>query len=82
MTERVEGGVENETNLILLLPHLALSPGQVGLVLSLTLTLTGLFQWCIRQSAEVENMVMFIFLFLAFSGLLAVMWHKNNSYVK
>uniref|UniRef100_A0AAA9RX99 Multidrug resistance-associated protein 4 n=1 Tax=Bos taurus TaxID=9913 RepID=A0AAA9RX99_BOVIN len=31
--------------------------GQVGLVLSLTLTLTGMFQWCIRQSAEVENMM-------------------------
>uniref|UniRef100_A0A4W2FW02 Multidrug resistance-associated protein 4-like n=1 Tax=Bos indicus x Bos taurus TaxID=30522 RepID=A0A4W2FW02_BOBOX len=34
-----------------------LTPGQVGLVLSLTLTLTGMFQWCIRQSAEAENMV-------------------------
>ncbi|KAF4008060.1 hypothetical protein G4228_019618 [Cervus hanglu yarkandensis] len=32
-----------------------LTPGQVGLVLSLTLTLTGMFQWCVRQSAEVEN---------------------------
>ncbi|XDB55923.1 hypothetical protein AB1E18_009385 [Capra hircus] len=31
--------------------------GLVGLVLSLTLTLTGMFQWCIRQSAEVENMM-------------------------
>ncbi|XDA80092.1 hypothetical protein R6Z07F_010083 [Ovis aries] len=31
--------------------------GQVGLVLSLTFTLTGIFQWCIRQSAEVENMM-------------------------
>ncbi|XP_060989161.1 ATP-binding cassette sub-family C member 4-like isoform X1 [Dama dama] len=31
--------------------------GQVGLVLSLTLTLTGMFQWCVRQSAEVENMM-------------------------
>uniref|UniRef100_A0A4W2HQ67 Multidrug resistance-associated protein 4 n=1 Tax=Bos indicus x Bos taurus TaxID=30522 RepID=A0A4W2HQ67_BOBOX len=34
-----------------------LTPGQVGLVLSLTLTLTGMFPWCIRQSAEVENMM-------------------------
>ncbi|KAB0372647.1 hypothetical protein FD755_015400, partial [Muntiacus reevesi] len=34
-----------------------LTPGQVGLVLSLTLTLTGMFQWCVRQSAEVENMM-------------------------
>uniref|UniRef100_A0A4W2CYB0 Uncharacterized protein n=1 Tax=Bos indicus x Bos taurus TaxID=30522 RepID=A0A4W2CYB0_BOBOX len=31
--------------------------GQVGLVLSLTLTVTGMFQWCVRQSAEVENMM-------------------------
>ncbi|XP_055398820.1 ATP-binding cassette sub-family C member 4-like isoform X2 [Bubalus kerabau] len=35
----------------------SLNPGQVGLVLSLTLTLTGMFQWCVRQSAEVENMM-------------------------
>ncbi|XP_060250593.1 ATP-binding cassette sub-family C member 4-like isoform X5 [Ovis aries] len=34
-----------------------LTPGQVGLVLSLTLTLMGMFQWCVRQSAEVENMM-------------------------
>uniref|UniRef100_A0A452EG50 Multidrug resistance-associated protein 4 n=1 Tax=Capra hircus TaxID=9925 RepID=A0A452EG50_CAPHI len=34
-----------------------LTPGQVGLVLSLTFTLTGMFQWCVRQSAEVENMM-------------------------
>ncbi|KAB0345164.1 hypothetical protein FD754_022090 [Muntiacus muntjak] len=34
-----------------------LTPGQVGLVLSLTLTLTGMFQWCVRQSAEVENVM-------------------------
>ncbi|KAI4581553.1 hypothetical protein MJG53_009996 [Ovis ammon polii x Ovis aries] len=31
--------------------------GLVGLVLSLTFTLTGIFQWCVRQSAEVENMM-------------------------
>ncbi|XP_017911794.1 PREDICTED: multidrug resistance-associated protein 4-like [Capra hircus] len=31
--------------------------GQVGLVLSLTFTLTRMFQWCVRQSAEVENMM-------------------------
>ncbi|XP_061290370.1 ATP-binding cassette sub-family C member 4-like isoform X3 [Bos javanicus] len=35
----------------------SLNPGQVGLVLSLTLTLTRMFQWCVRQSAEVENMM-------------------------
>ncbi|KAB0345155.1 hypothetical protein FD754_022081 [Muntiacus muntjak] len=31
--------------------------GQVGLVLSLTVTLTGMFQWCVRESVEVENMM-------------------------
>ncbi|KAB0373020.1 hypothetical protein FD755_015773 [Muntiacus reevesi] len=30
---------------------------QVGVVLSLTITLMGMFQWCVRQSAEVENMM-------------------------
>ncbi|XP_061266623.1 ATP-binding cassette sub-family C member 4-like isoform X3 [Bos javanicus] len=35
----------------------SLDLGQVGLVLSLTLTVTGMFQWCVRQSAEVENMM-------------------------
>ncbi|KAB0345475.1 hypothetical protein FD754_022401, partial [Muntiacus muntjak] len=35
----------------------SLDLGQVGLVLSLTLTLSGMFQRCVRQSAEVENMM-------------------------
>ncbi|XP_010829832.1 PREDICTED: multidrug resistance-associated protein 4-like [Bison bison bison] len=35
----------------------ALTPGQVGLVLSLALTLTGMFQWCVRQRTEVENLM-------------------------
>ncbi|XP_070656064.1 ATP-binding cassette sub-family C member 4-like [Bos indicus] len=34
-----------------------LDAGNVGLVLSLTITLTSMFQWCVRQSAEVENMM-------------------------
>ncbi|XP_042785109.1 ATP-binding cassette sub-family C member 4 isoform X5 [Panthera leo] len=34
-----------------------LDAGQVGLALSYALTLMGMFQWCVRQSAEVENMV-------------------------
>lgn len=38
----------------------ALDAGQVGLALSYSLTLMGMFQWSVRQSAEVENMVMFI----------------------
>ncbi|XP_027391375.1 LOW QUALITY PROTEIN: multidrug resistance-associated protein 4-like [Bos indicus x Bos taurus] len=35
----------------------ALTPGQVGLVLSLALTLMGMFQWCIRQRTEAENLM-------------------------
>ncbi|XP_040123204.1 multidrug resistance-associated protein 4-like [Oryx dammah] len=35
----------------------ALTPGQVGLVLSLALMLTGMFQWCVRQRTEVENLM-------------------------
>jgi ATP-binding cassette subfamily C (CFTR/MRP) protein 4 len=31
--------------------------GAVGLVLVYTLNLTGAFQWCVRQSAEVENLM-------------------------
>uniref|UniRef100_A0A5F9DCU3 Multidrug resistance-associated protein 4 n=1 Tax=Oryctolagus cuniculus TaxID=9986 RepID=A0A5F9DCU3_RABIT len=34
-----------------------LDAGQVGLALSYALTLMGMFQWCVRQSAEVENMM-------------------------
>ncbi|XP_054442451.1 ATP-binding cassette sub-family C member 4 isoform X2 [Pteronotus mesoamericanus] len=34
-----------------------LDAGQVGLTLSYALTLMGMFQWCVRQSAEVENMM-------------------------
>ena len=82
MTEGAAGGVEKETDFIPLLLHLALDLGQVGLALSLTVTLTGMFQWCVKQSAEVENMVMFIFPFLVFSSLLAVKWNKSNSNAK
>ncbi|XP_057563172.1 ATP-binding cassette sub-family C member 4-like [Hippopotamus amphibius kiboko] len=35
----------------------SLDAGRVGLVLSLALTLMGMFQWCLRQSIEVENMM-------------------------
>ena len=31
--------------------------GRVGLALSYAVTLIGMFQWGVRQSAEVENMV-------------------------
>ncbi|XP_043747922.1 ATP-binding cassette sub-family C member 4-like isoform X3 [Cervus elaphus] len=35
----------------------SLDAGHVGLVLSLTITLTRMFQWCVRQSVEIENMM-------------------------
>nr|CAI9712216.1 unnamed protein product [Rangifer tarandus platyrhynchus] len=35
----------------------SLDAGHVGLVLSLTIILTRMFQWCVRQSVEVENMM-------------------------
>lgn len=64
---------KNGTDFIsLLFPHLALDAGQVGLALSYALTLVGMFQWCIRQSTEVENMVMFILTFSGFSSLLGI----------
>lgn len=43
-----------------------LEPGAVGLALSYAITLTGMFQWGVRQSAEIENMVRtFTFEYLA-----------------
>lgn len=38
-----------------------LEPGAVGLALSYAVTLTGMFQWGVRQSAEIENMVCDLF---------------------
>lgn len=38
-------------------PLLELEAGSVGLALSYSVTLMGMFQWGVRQSAEVENMV-------------------------
>uniref|UniRef100_A0A8C4VRL7 Multidrug resistance-associated protein 4 n=1 Tax=Gopherus evgoodei TaxID=1825980 RepID=A0A8C4VRL7_9SAUR len=37
--------------------HSALDAGQVGLALSYAITLMGMFQWGVRQSAEVENLM-------------------------
>lgn len=34
-----------------------MSAGVVGLTLTYAKMLTGAFQWCVRQSAEVENLV-------------------------
>ena len=37
--------------------YLDLDPGLVSLSLVYTITLTGMFQYCVRVSAEVENLV-------------------------
>jgi len=34
-----------------------IDPAILGLALSMLIQLSGLFQWCIRQSAEVVNLV-------------------------
>lgn len=57
MIERAGLGIENRIDFSPLLLHIALNAGQFGLVLSNALTLMGMFQWSIRQSIEVENMV-------------------------
>ena len=39
------------------LSFVGLDPGLVGLSLAYTITLIGMFQYCVRISAEVENLV-------------------------
>ena len=39
----------------------ALNAGEVGLAISYAILLTTTFQWCVRQSAEVENQVQSVF---------------------
>ena len=40
----------------------ALSAGVVGLTLSYAIKISGVFQQCVKQSAEVENLVSFVLL--------------------
>lgn len=54
----------------------ALNAGQVGLALSYAITLMGTFQWGVRQSAEVENLVMFI---SAFPPLSSFLWLRHEA---
>ena len=42
---------------ILAKTKLGLTSGQIGLLLTYCLNLTSIFQWCIRQSCEVENLM-------------------------
>lgn len=44
-----------------------LEAGAVGLALSYAVTLMGMFQWGVRQSAEVENLVRLSFSIVALS---------------
>lgn len=60
MTKGLVLEIKNGADFLPLLSVSAVDAGQVGLALSYALTLMGMFQWCVRQSAEVENMVMFI----------------------
>ncbi|KAI8907576.1 P-loop containing nucleoside triphosphate hydrolase protein [Powellomyces hirtus] len=48
---------------------LGLQPGVVGLLLSYVLQLTGLLQWCVRQSAEVENYMVSVERVLEYTSL-------------
>jgi len=41
-----------------------LDAGEVGLSLTYAMTLMGMFQWAVRQSAEVENQVRSVNLFV------------------
>ncbi|KAJ1555144.1 Multidrug resistance-associated protein 4, partial [Nowakowskiella sp. JEL0078] len=54
---------------VLLRQSLNLTPGIVGLLLSYTLQLIGLLQWSVRQSAEVENMMVSVERVLEYTSL-------------
>ena len=48
---------------------LSIDPGILGLALSLLIQLAGLFQWCIRQSAEVVNQMVAVERVIGFRDL-------------
>jgi ATP-binding cassette subfamily C (CFTR/MRP) protein 4 len=54
---------------ILAKEKLALTAGQIGLLLTYCLNLTSIFQWCIRQSCEVENLMTSVERILEYVGL-------------
>ncbi|KAF9581339.1 hypothetical protein BGW38_001686 [Lunasporangiospora selenospora] len=43
------------TSLLGVCARFSISPSTIGLVLSYSMSITGVFNWCIRQYAEVEN---------------------------
>eukprot|EP00794_Sanderia_malayensis_P005601 gene5601-6290_t len=42
---------------LILLKHTSINPTLMGLTLLYVIQLNGLFQWCVRQSAQVENLM-------------------------
>lgn len=46
-----------------------IDPGVLGLALSMLIMLSGLFQWCIRQSAEVVNQMVSVERVIGFRDL-------------
>ncbi len=46
-----------------------IDPGILGLAISMLIQLSGLFQWCIRQSAEVVNLMVAVERVIGFRDL-------------
>uniref|UniRef100_A0A670YR97 ATP binding cassette subfamily C member 4 (PEL blood group) n=1 Tax=Pseudonaja textilis TaxID=8673 RepID=A0A670YR97_PSETE len=56
-----------------------LDAGKVGLALSYAITLTGMFQWGVRQSAEVENLMISVERVMEYTELeQEAPWHTNK----
>ena len=63
----------------IILDYMALSSGQFGLVLVYMFQIMALFQWTVRQSAEVENLVkILIFIFISSYLALFKITHELN----
>ncbi|KAM6446472.1 ATP-binding cassette sub-family C member 4 isoform 1-T1 [Liasis olivaceus] len=56
-----------------------LDAGQVGLALSYAITLTGMFQWGVRQSAEIENLMISVERVMEYAELeQEAPWHTHK----
>ncbi len=55
-----------------------IDPGVLGLALSMLIMLSGLFQWCIRQSAEVVNQMVSVERVIGFRDLPSEAALSNN----
>uniref|UniRef100_A0A8D2LQ35 Cystic fibrosis transmembrane conductance regulator n=1 Tax=Varanus komodoensis TaxID=61221 RepID=A0A8D2LQ35_VARKO len=59
--------------------HTALVSGQVGLALSYAINIMGMFQWGVRQSAEVENLMISVERVLEYTNLeKEAPWESNK----